>query len=213
MSPVATFGITTKPILWTIPGKKALHKRGMNYPERVMNFSKSSISVMFCGNAEGRILPPYMVYKAEHLWKRWCMGGLKGARFNRTKSGWFDSCTFQDWFKVTFLQTATKQEGKLCQYHRLDRLQLTEECIKRFTAVTGKSVAWCKDLLSWNPTYVLYTHLLKLITRQDTNVPMSRYDNRYLPYSLHQCISQAKQCWHCSVVSPSEHSTVCQLKH
>jgi len=93
------------------PGrKKAIHHRGMKYPERVMNASKASISVMFCGNAEGTLLPPYTVYKAEHLWHRWCIGGPKGARFNRTRSGWFDGYTFADWFATTFLPNAKKRE-------------------------------------------------------------------------------------------------------
>jgi len=94
------------------PGrKKAIHRRGLKYPERMMNFSKTSISVMFCGNAEGDILPPYTVYKAEHLYERWCAGGPKGARFNRTRSGWFDGYTFSDWFKSLFLPVAQKQSG------------------------------------------------------------------------------------------------------
>jgi len=94
------------------PGKKkAIVKRGVKYPERVMNQSKASISVMFCGNAAGKVLPPYVVYKAEHLWERWCMGGPKGARYNRTRSGWFDGCTFYDWFITTFLTAVRKQDG------------------------------------------------------------------------------------------------------
>lgn len=94
------------------PGrKKAIHRRGVRYPERVMNSSKTSVSVMFCGNAEGTVLPPYTVYKAEHLWERWCIGGPKGARFNRTRSGWFDGFTFSDWFLTTFLPAAKKQNG------------------------------------------------------------------------------------------------------
>jgi len=45
------------------------------------------------------ILPPYVVYKAEHLWDLWTTGCLKGARYNRSKSGWFDAVTFKDWFE------------------------------------------------------------------------------------------------------------------
>ena len=94
------------------PGRKrAVVKRGMKYPERAMNSTKASISVMFCGNGVGTMLPPYVVYKSEHLWERWCQGGPRGARFNRTKRGWFDSHTFQDWFKSLFLPAAKKQLG------------------------------------------------------------------------------------------------------
>ncbi|KAJ8967558.1 hypothetical protein NQ314_002875 [Rhamnusium bicolor] len=51
------------------PGRKrVICKRGCKYPERVLNSTKSSTSVMFCGNAAGEVLPPYIVYKAENLW-------------------------------------------------------------------------------------------------------------------------------------------------
>ena len=33
--------------------KRAVVKRGMKYPERAMNSTKASISVMFCGNGVG----------------------------------------------------------------------------------------------------------------------------------------------------------------
>ena len=46
-------------------------KRGMKYPERIINSTKSATSLMFCGSASGEILPPYVVYKAEALWSTW----------------------------------------------------------------------------------------------------------------------------------------------
>lgn len=95
------------------PGnKKIITKRGMKYPERVMNSSKASISLMYCGTASGVLLPPYVVYKAEHLWDSWCQGGPKGTRYNRTKSGWFDAVSFNDWFFSLALPTMKKLDGK-----------------------------------------------------------------------------------------------------
>lgn len=95
------------------PGvKKCVFRRGVKYPERVCDHTKSSISVMFCGSADGTILPPYVVYKAENLWDRWMEGGPKGARYNRSKSGWFDSTTFGDWFETIFLPH-TRRLGKV----------------------------------------------------------------------------------------------------
>lgn len=42
------------------PGKKrVLTKRGSKYPENICNSSKSSISIMFSGNAEREMLPPF----------------------------------------------------------------------------------------------------------------------------------------------------------
>jgi len=65
---------------------------------------------MFCDNAEGKCLAPYVVYKTEHMWTTWTEGGPEHVRYNRTKSGWFDSMTFEDWFEFSFL-TEVKQEN------------------------------------------------------------------------------------------------------
>ena len=51
------------------PGvKKCIFRKGVKYPERVHDSTKSSISVLLCGAADGKVLPPYVVYKTEHLW-------------------------------------------------------------------------------------------------------------------------------------------------
>lgn len=87
------------------PGnKKVISKRGAKYVEKICNFSKSSTSVMFCGNAEGKLLAPYVVYKAENMWTTWTENGPENTRYNRSKSGWFDSITFEDWFTSHFLK-------------------------------------------------------------------------------------------------------------
>ncbi|XP_060804831.1 uncharacterized protein LOC132904249 [Amyelois transitella] len=94
------------------PGSaKCIFRRGTKYPERVMNSSKGCISVMFAGTANGSVMPPYVVYKAESLWCQWVEGGPENARFNRTKSGWFDSTTFLDWFNTIIVPWARKLEG------------------------------------------------------------------------------------------------------
>lgn len=94
------------------PGsKKCIFRRGTKYPERVMNSTKTAISIMFAVTASGEILPPYTVYKAERIYDQWCVGGPPGARYNRTKSGWFDSASFQDWFMKVVLPWAKKLEG------------------------------------------------------------------------------------------------------
>ena len=95
------------------PGsKKCIFQRGVKYPERVRDSSKISISIMYCGSAAGRVLPPYIVYKAEHLWSTWTEGGPPGVRYNRSRSGWFDTCCFIDWFEVHFLPEVKTLPGK-----------------------------------------------------------------------------------------------------
>lgn len=87
------------------PGqKKVICKRGSKFIEQICNSSKSAISLMFCGNAEGRMIPIYVVYKVESLWITWTEGGSPHTRYYRTKNGWFDSGTFEDWFEKVFLK-------------------------------------------------------------------------------------------------------------
>ena len=34
-----------------------------------------------------------------HIYDSWCEGGPPGAVFNRSKTGWFDGPSFEDWFE------------------------------------------------------------------------------------------------------------------
>ena len=77
-----------------------------------MNSSKTSYSLMFCGNGKGDLLPPYVVFKSVHLYHEWTRNGPKGAMYNRTKSGWFDEAAFEDWFFQMMLPKLRKQKGK-----------------------------------------------------------------------------------------------------
>lgn len=89
------------------PGSsKCIFKREIIYPERVLNHTKGSISIMFAAAADGILLPTYTVYKAEHLWTSWCQNGPNGCRYNRTKSGWFNSTVFEDWFQTIVIPWA-----------------------------------------------------------------------------------------------------------
>ncbi|RUS91308.1 hypothetical protein EGW08_000922 [Elysia chlorotica] len=92
--------------------KRLIFKRGIRYPERVMNSTKTSTSLMLAGTAAGEILPVYVVYKSEHLWSTWIEGGPHKARFNRSKSGWFDQVCFVDWFRSIALPYCRGLEGK-----------------------------------------------------------------------------------------------------
>lgn len=106
------------------PGKKLMiFKRGVKYPDNVVNFSKSAVSIMLCISASGVSLPPYVVYKAAHIWDTWRIGGpkgkpfcagkccSKGSRYNRSNHGWFDAVCFTDWFKTCFLPHALQIPG------------------------------------------------------------------------------------------------------
>ncbi|KAJ8931082.1 hypothetical protein NQ314_016058 [Rhamnusium bicolor] len=66
---------------------------------------------MFADTAAGKLMPPYVVYKAERLYDRWCTGGPPGACHNRRKSGWFDGPTFMEWFETMVVPWAKKIQG------------------------------------------------------------------------------------------------------
>lgn len=53
----------------------------------------------------------YTVYKAVHLYDSWREGGPKNSRYNRTKSGWFDSYCFLDWVESVALPYFKNHEG------------------------------------------------------------------------------------------------------
>lgn len=81
------------------PGRsKVLVRKGTKHSERCLDSSKMSTSIMVACSASGILLPPYIIYKAEHLYDSWTERGPKGARYNRTKSGWMDARVFEDWF-------------------------------------------------------------------------------------------------------------------
>ena len=73
--------------------KLVITRRGKNRIERKIQNSKSSVSVMFAGNAVGQYLPPMVVYKSEN--RKWVRGGLTNTVYECTKNGWFDSRIFE----------------------------------------------------------------------------------------------------------------------
>ncbi|KAJ8935922.1 hypothetical protein NQ314_012590 [Rhamnusium bicolor] len=81
------------------PGRsKVITRKGTKYPEKIRNSLKARISLMICGNADGRLAPVYVNYKSHKLWSTWTEDGPLNARSNRTSSGWFDFQVFEDWF-------------------------------------------------------------------------------------------------------------------
>lgn len=65
---------------------------------------------MFCENAEGKCLAPNVVYKAENMWSTWTEYGPQHTRYNRSKSGWYDSFTLKDWFEFHFFKEMKRDD-------------------------------------------------------------------------------------------------------
>jgi len=69
-------------------GAKTVHEVGGGPgTEYIIVFGKHCISlptllcIMYCGSASGTRLPPYIVYKAKHLYDIWKQGGLAGTLY------------------------------------------------------------------------------------------------------------------------------------
>ena len=73
------------------PGsKQVITRHGRNRVEHKVHHSKSSVSVMFAGSADGTYLPPMVVYKSENIYREWVPKGSNNTIYSCTKSGWFD---------------------------------------------------------------------------------------------------------------------------
>ena len=95
------------------PGKKwVMVRRGRRRVENVKEYSKTSISIMFCGSAAGVMIPPMVVYRALNLYEGWVRGGPRGTVYSCTKNWWFDGATFQKWFTDCFLPAVRDLPGK-----------------------------------------------------------------------------------------------------
>lgn len=158
------------------PGrKKIITKRGSKYPERVMNSSKSSTSLMIAATADGVLLPPYVVYKALNLYDTWTRNGPPGARYNRTQSGWFDATIFEDWIKTIIIPHFKDKVGEkvligdnLSSHLSMETIKLCHEQNISFVFLPANSthltqpldvaffrpmkIAWRNVVLKWKKT-------------------------------------------------------------
>lgn len=131
-------------------------------------------SVMFACIGDGELLPPYTVYKALHLHFHtpWIVGGPKNSRYNRSKSGWFDSNCFEDWLLKIVIPHFKNKPGKkiligdnlsshltisgikACSKHNIafvflppNSTHLTQPLDVSF--FRPLKIAWCKILTTW----------------------------------------------------------------
>ena len=86
--------------------EEAFFGGGCKYYEEAKNTSKIMYSVMFCVSGDGKMLPPYTVFKSPNgaLYDVWCEGGPPGGAYGANKSGWFDQDKFNGWFRSLFLR-------------------------------------------------------------------------------------------------------------
>ncbi|KAJ8891024.1 hypothetical protein PR048_010533 [Dryococelus australis] len=94
-------------------------KRGAKLPEMIKNATKVSVSIMMCSNAVGTLGPVYVTYKTDGLNQCRLEGGPSGTRYNQSKSGWFNSCIFEDCIeRMRFPMLKKKTKWYKCPYRR-----------------------------------------------------------------------------------------------
>ena len=90
---------------------RMLFKRGSKDAQKIQpTEGKAQTTVMFCANAAGKILPPYVVYKAKALHSSWMTNGPPGTVYNCTKSGWMESYVFESWLTSVFVPSVDSQQ-------------------------------------------------------------------------------------------------------
>ena len=77
-----------------------------------MNSTKSATSMVYAGCVDGSLLLPYVVYKATNMCDTRTLGDPQGAKYNRSKSGWFDLRCFEEWFMSVALPYLKPLRGK-----------------------------------------------------------------------------------------------------
>ena len=65
--------------------------------------TRAMFTVLFCCNAVGQYLPPYTIFKAKHLYESWTTGGVEGASYSVSDSGWMHDKNFENWFTTIFV--------------------------------------------------------------------------------------------------------------
>jgi prepilin-type processing-associated H-X9-DG protein len=83
-------------------GGKCFFRRGVKDANIVSPTNgKTVYTVLVCGNANGsHFLPPFVVYRARHLYSKWCQGGPAGTTYASSDSGWMESRLFENWMPV-----------------------------------------------------------------------------------------------------------------
>ncbi|CAF3032898.1 unnamed protein product [Rotaria socialis] len=80
-------------------------KRSTKYPiASHSGTGKNLTTVLVCSSANGKILPPYIIFQGAHLWSSWISKNcFPGTRFNASLSGWVEEQIFFDWLRYHFI--------------------------------------------------------------------------------------------------------------
>ncbi|CAG5056515.1 unnamed protein product [Parnassius apollo] len=182
------------------PGSsKCIFRRGVKYPEQVLNSTKGAISLMFSVTANGSLLPIYVVYKAENLYSEWIQGGPRGTRYNRTRSVWFDSFVFEDYFNTTIMDWAKSLPGKeviicdnLLSHLNVSVIELCECHNIQFVFVPSSSthITQPLDVAFFAPLKKVWRAILLKYKMENPN--QTTLNKNHFPNLLHSLVDQVE---------------------
>ncbi|XP_045773273.1 uncharacterized protein LOC123872791 isoform X1 [Maniola jurtina] len=109
---------------------------------------KPSLTAVFCGNAEGTMLPPFLIFQGDDSEPGWVACAPRGSNVVATHSGWLDFASFELWFKTTFLPRVTKRKGKKILIGDCLSSQLTIGAIK---LCNQKNIKFVCPPPNWGP--------------------------------------------------------------
>nr|XP_047123100.1 uncharacterized protein LOC124806354 isoform X1 [Hydra vulgaris]XP_047123101.1 uncharacterized protein LOC124806354 isoform X1 [Hydra vulgaris]XP_047123102.1 uncharacterized protein LOC124806354 isoform X1 [Hydra vulgaris] len=93
------------------PGKKKLiFRRSSRHPELIRNTTKTCYTVVFCGNASGKLIPPFFIFKGKHSWSDWLFNAPEGSRMATSCSGWMEIQIFEEWLLNHFVPNIINKE-------------------------------------------------------------------------------------------------------
>lgn len=92
--------------------QKLLFRRSCRNPDRIVNSTKSCFTFMMCGNAAGKLIPPYIIMRGKQKMTKWLEDAPPGCRLNISKSSWIDAAIFKDWFEHLVLPILKSTPGK-----------------------------------------------------------------------------------------------------
>jgi len=162
--------------------KNVLVRKKSKHADRIMDSSKSSLSVMFAVDASGSMLPPYVVYKSSQLWNSWTSGGPDGCRYNRSPSGWFDQCIFEDWFISIIIPHCRRLQGNkavvgdnLASHISVKIIQLCKENNIKFIFLPPNSTHLTQplDVFCFRPLKIAWRRVLE-VHKKSRKGPISK---------------------------------------
>ena len=159
---------------------KIVTVKGTKHPTCITTGNKTQLTVVGCCSADGRALPPMVIFDRKNLKPELTFGEFPGTLYGLSKNGWMDSELFALWFNYLFLPYAVPlrpllliMDGQSTHYQPSVIFKAAEEHVILFclpphtTHLTQPldkgcfgplKMAWrkqCKDFISRNPGRVV----------------------------------------------------------